>query len=147
MDGVTVKSTTLGSVLIASGSAAGTAVYKVMFKKLMGSVSLAQVSYIDLPSINLWRQMQHVESYFRYKTKMEHVDVSINFLLTGILSFIKSFLRSLSMDNYILQVSLFFSLIGLINTTLLWPFVLLLKATGLGMKYFKTFLFHFLFKF
>ena len=53
MDGVTVKSTTLGSVLIASGSAAGTAVYKVMFKKLMGSVSLAQVSYIDLPFINL----------------------------------------------------------------------------------------------
>ena len=43
MDGVTVKSTTLGSVLLASASAAGSAVYKVMFKKLIGCVEFNQV--------------------------------------------------------------------------------------------------------
>ena len=43
MDGVTVRSTTLSAVLIASASAAGSAVYKVMFKKVMGCVTFSQV--------------------------------------------------------------------------------------------------------
>ena len=43
MDGVTVQSTTLSAVLIASASAAGSAVYKVMFKKVMGCVTFSQV--------------------------------------------------------------------------------------------------------
>ena len=43
-DGVTVRSTTLSAVLIASASAAGSAVYKVMFKKVMGCVTFSQVT-------------------------------------------------------------------------------------------------------
>ena len=42
MDGV-VHSRTLSAVLIASASAAGSAIYKVIFKKLMGCVTFSQV--------------------------------------------------------------------------------------------------------
>ena len=41
MDGV-ADNKTLGAVLIASGAAVGSAIYKVMFKKVMGEVSLGQ---------------------------------------------------------------------------------------------------------
>ena len=41
MDGVVP--TTLSAVLIASASAVGSAIYKVIFKKLMGCVTFAQV--------------------------------------------------------------------------------------------------------
>ena len=41
MDGV-ADNKTLGAVLIASGAAAGSAIYKVMFKKALGEVSLGQ---------------------------------------------------------------------------------------------------------
>ena len=47
MDGVTVRSTTLSAVLIASASAAGSAVYKVMFKKVMGCVTFSQVKGVS----------------------------------------------------------------------------------------------------
>jgi len=68
MDG-TADSRTLGAVLIASAAAAGSAIYKVMFKKVMGEVSFG-------------------------------------------------------------QVSLFFTIIGIINTVLLWPVVILLYIFG-----------------
>ena len=42
MDGVS-DSQTLGAVLIASSAAAGSSIYKVMFKKMMGEVSFGQV--------------------------------------------------------------------------------------------------------
>ena len=43
MDGV-AGSKTLGAVLIATAAAAGSSIYKVMFKKVMGEVSFGQVS-------------------------------------------------------------------------------------------------------
>ena len=43
MDGV-ADSQTLGGVLIASAAAAGSAIYKVMFKKVMGEVTFGQAS-------------------------------------------------------------------------------------------------------
>ena len=46
MDGV-VHSRTLSAVLIASASAAGSAIYKVIFKKLMGCVTFSQVSVMS----------------------------------------------------------------------------------------------------
>jgi len=70
MDRDTVcNSNTLGGVLLATAAAAGSAIYKVMFKKVMGEVTLG-------------------------------------------------------------QVSLFFTIIGIINTVVLWPLVLLLYFTG-----------------
>ena len=42
MDGVS-DSQTFGAVLIASSAAAGSSIYKVMFKKMMGEVSFGQV--------------------------------------------------------------------------------------------------------
>ena len=50
MNGV-VGSKTLGAVLLATAAAAGSSVYKVMFKKVMGEVSFGQVSVysIDFP--------------------------------------------------------------------------------------------------
>ena len=49
MDGVVP--TTLSAVLIASASAVGSAIYKVIFKKLMGCVTFAQV-WISLISLS-----------------------------------------------------------------------------------------------
>jgi len=69
MDGVNQNQTLLG-VVLAAAAAAGSAVYKVMFKRVIGEVSFS-------------------------------------------------------------QVALFFSLIGLLNATLLWPIVLLLYFSGL----------------
>ena len=43
MDGVS-DNQTLGAVLVASSAAAGSSIYKVMFKKMMGEVSFGQVS-------------------------------------------------------------------------------------------------------
>ena len=50
MDGV-VGSKILWAVLLATAAAAGSSVYKVMFKKVMGEVSFGQVSVysIDFP--------------------------------------------------------------------------------------------------
>ena len=45
MDGV-VHSRTLSAVLIALSSAAGSAVYKVVFKKLMGCVTFSQAGLL-----------------------------------------------------------------------------------------------------
>ena len=42
MDGI-ADNTTLAAVLVASAAAAGSAVYKVIFKKVMGEVSFDQV--------------------------------------------------------------------------------------------------------
>ena len=54
MDGV-VHSRTLSAVLIASASAAGSAIYKVIFKKLMGCVTFSQVRslYWEHSSLNI----------------------------------------------------------------------------------------------
>lgn len=68
MDGVK-QTPTVGGVVLAAAAAAGSAIYKVMFKKVIGHVSFG-------------------------------------------------------------QVSLFFSLIGLLNAILLWPVVLILSITG-----------------
>lgn len=69
MDGIT-GSPTLGGVVLAASSAAGSAVYKVLFKKVIGEATYG-------------------------------------------------------------QVALFFSLIGLLNATLLWPLSLGLFLTGM----------------
>ncbi|XP_035212391.1 putative thiamine transporter SLC35F3 isoform X2 [Stegodyphus dumicola] len=45
MDGVSSRAVTLGGVVLAASAAAGTAVYKVLFKKLVGDVSLGQLSF------------------------------------------------------------------------------------------------------
>ena len=47
MDGVS-GSKTLGAVLIATAAAAGSSIYKVMFKKVMGEVSFGQESVLCL---------------------------------------------------------------------------------------------------
>ena len=47
MDGVSDNTETLGAVLTATAAAAGSAVYKVMFKKIMGEVSFGQVSSLS----------------------------------------------------------------------------------------------------
>ena len=86
MDG-TADSRTLGAVIIASSAAAGSAIYKVMFKKVMGEVSFGQVG-------------------------RKHPTV----LRIGA----------------IFQVSLFFTIIGIINTVLPWPVVILLYIFGAG---------------
>ena len=88
MDG-TADSRTLGAVLIASAAAAGSAIYKVMFKKVMGEVSFGQVG--EGGKSQQWCN-----------------------------------------NNLIFQVSLFFTIIGIINTVLLWPVVILLYIFGAG---------------
>ncbi|XP_037782800.1 putative thiamine transporter SLC35F3 [Penaeus monodon] len=45
MDGIT-KTKTLGGVVLAAAAAAGSAVYKVLFKKVIGEASFGQVSFI-----------------------------------------------------------------------------------------------------
>ena len=50
MDG-TSDSRTLGAVLIASSAAAGSAIYKVMFKKVMGEVSFGQVGKTEKSAV------------------------------------------------------------------------------------------------
>ena len=52
MDGV-AGSKTLGPVLLATAAAAGSSVYKVMFKKVMGEVSFGQVSVFIYQLIDL----------------------------------------------------------------------------------------------
>ena len=49
MDGV-AGSKTLGAVLIATAAAAGSSIYKVMFKKVMGEVSFGQASLLGMIS-------------------------------------------------------------------------------------------------
>ena len=44
--------TVLVSVVLAAASAAGTAVYKVMFKKIMGEVNFLEVSIFFSVSVN-----------------------------------------------------------------------------------------------
>ena len=46
MDGIT-DSPTLGGVVLAGAAAAGSAVYKVLFKRVMGDVSLCQLAIAD----------------------------------------------------------------------------------------------------
>jgi drug/metabolite transporter (DMT)-like permease len=72
MDGVSDTQTS-GAVLIASCAAAGSSIYKVMFKKMMGEVSFGQVSHCfsihsleyPVPGLSLLhhlRRHQHVHS-------------------------------------------------------------------------------------
>ena len=87
MDGVS-DNQTLGAVLIASSAAAGSSIYKLMLKKMMGEVSFGQVSYGD-------------------RCSSIHIRI-------------------------LYQVYLFFTICGVINTLFLWPVVLLLFFTGVG---------------
>ena len=68
MDGVVP--TTLSAVLIASASAVGSAIYKVIFKKLMGCVTFAQVRTSHISQLSVLLDCKSILYHIQYPAQL-----------------------------------------------------------------------------